>query len=316
MKYYIWIIILVALAIIYSILDSIEKNISKNKKNENIELKRTKIIIKTKKWERITTISILVVLFILFLFISLINKTFYSIYSFIYYIVLLIIYLLSLLNVLLNKKTKTSNKQLVLLINTPAAVNLLLNTSIINKLKNMISINTILYYIFSQTIKNFIILFFFILDITLILLKLKTMLQKLSTKKQKQKQDIDVGINSYIYVNARNKKGIAFLINYIKDILIFIKLYFIMIIKYCYNGTIKKLIIIIKILLIKLTNNFSINIIIIKTFNISIIISLLITYYNLLNQYRENVITDFYSVVITTIIIPIILNIISDLKEK
>nr|MBB1522413.1 hypothetical protein [Clostridiales bacterium] len=229
---------------------------------------------------------------------------------------LLIIYLLSLLNVLLNKKTKTSNKQLVLLINTPAAVNLLLNTAIINKLKNMISINTILYYIFSQTIKNFIILFFFILDITLILLKLKTMLQKLSTKKQKQKQDIDVGINSYIYVNARNKKGIAFIINYIKDILIFIKLYFIMIIKYCYNGTIKKLIIIIKILLIKLTNNFSINIIIIKTFNISIIISLLITYYNLLNQYRENVITDFYSVIITTIIIPIILNIISDLKEK
>ena len=316
MKYYIWIIILVALAIIYSILDSIEKNISKNKKNENIELKRTKIIIKTKKWERITTISILVVLFILFLFISLINKTFYSIYSFIYYIVLLIIYLLSLLNVLLNKKTKTSNEQLVLLINTPTAVNLLLNTAIINKLKNMISINTILYYIFSQTIKNFIILFFCILDITLILLKLKTMLQKLSTKKQKQKQDIDVGINSYIYVNARNKKGIAFIINYIKDILIFIKLYFIMIIKYCYNGTIKKLIIIIKILLIKLTNNFSINIIIIKTFNISIIISLLITYYNLLNQYRENVITDFYSVVITTIIIPIILNIISDLKEK
>lgn len=300
--------------IIYSILDNIEKNISKNKKDENIELKRTKIIIKTKKWERITTISILVVLFILFLFISLINKTFYSIYSFIYYIVLLIIYLLSLLNVLLNKKTKTSNEQLVLLINTPTAVNLLLNTAIINKLKNMISINTILYYIFSQTIKNFIILFFFILDITLILLKLKTILQKLSTKKQKQ--DIDVCINSYICVNARNKKGIAFLINYIKDILIFIKLYFIMIIKYCYNGTIKKLIIIIKTLLIKLTNNFSINIIIIKTFNISIIISLLITYYNLLNQYRENVITDFYSVVITTIIIPIILNIISDLKEK
>ena len=314
MKYHIWIFILIALAIIYSILDNIEKNISKNKKDENIELKRTKIIIKTKKWERITTISILVLLFILFLFISLINKTFYSIYSFIYYIVLLIIYLLSLSNVLLNKKTKTSNEQLVLLINTPTAVNLLLNTAIINKLKNMISINTILYYIFSQTIKNFIILFFLILDITLILLKLKTILQTLSTKKQKQ--DIDVCINSYIYVNARNKKGISFFINYIKDILIFIKLYFIMIIKYCYNHTIKKLIIIIKTLIIKLTNNFSINIIIIKTFNISLIISLLITYYNLLNQYRENIITDFYSVVITTIIIPIILNIISDLKEK
>lgn len=288
MKYQLWTIILIVLVIIYSILDNIEKNISKNKKDENIELKRTKIIIKTKKWERITTIFILVVLFILFLFISLINKTFYSIYSFIYYI--------------------------VLLINTPTAVNLLLNTAIINKLKNMISINTILYYIFSQTIKNFIILFFLILDITLILLKLKTILQTLSTKKQKQ--DIDVCINSYIYVNARNKKGIAFLVNYIKDILIFIKLYFIMIIKYCYNRTIKKLIIIIKTLLIKLTNNFSINIIIIKTFNISLIISLIITYYNLLNQYRENVITDFYSVIITTIIIPIILNIISDLKEK
>lgn len=315
MKYHIWIIILIALVIIYSILDNIEKNISKNKKDENIELKRTKIIIKTKKWERITTISILVVLFILFLFIILINKTFYSIYSFIYYIMLLIIYLLSLLNVLLNKKTKTSNEQLVLLINTPTAVNLLFNTAIINKLKNMISINNILYYIFSQTVKNFIILFFLILDITLILLKLKTILQKtLSTKKQKK--DSYICMNPYIYANARNKKGIIFLINYIKDILIFIKLFFILIIQYCYNRTIKKLIIIIKILLIKLTNNFSINIIIIKTFNISIIISLLITYYNLLNQYRENVITDFYSVVITTIIIPIILNIISDLKEK
>ena len=205
MKYHIWIIILIALVIIYSILDNIEKNISKNKKDENIELKRTKIIIKTKKWERITTISILVVLFILFLFIILINKTFYSIYSFIYYIMLLIIYLLSLLNVLLNKKTKTSNEQLVLLINTPTAVNLLFNTAIINKLKNMISINNILYYIFSQTVKNFIILFFLILDITLILLKLKTILQKtLSTKKQKK--DSYICMNPYIYMQMQEIK--------------------------------------------------------------------------------------------------------------
>ena len=50
----------------------------------------------------------------------------------------------------------------------------------------MISINNILYYIFSQTVKNFIISFFLILDITLILLKLKTILQISSTKKQKK----------------------------------------------------------------------------------------------------------------------------------
>ena len=154
-----------------------------------------------------------------------------------------------------------------------------------------------------------------ILDINLILLKLKAILQKKSSTK-KQKKDSYICMNPYIYANARNKKGIVFLINYLKDILIFIKLSLILIIQYCYNYTIKQLIILIKTLLIKLTNNFSINVIIIKTFNIALIISLLMTYYNLLNLYRENAITDFYGVIITTIIIPNILNIFTDLKEK
>jgi len=68
--------------------------------------------------------------------------------------------------------------------------------------------------------------------------------------------------------------------------------------------------------LIKLTNNFSMNIIIIKTFNFTLIISLLSTYYNLLNQYKENAITAFYDGIIVTIIIPSILNIFTNLKEN
>lgn len=53
-----------------------------------------------------------------------------------------------------------------------------------------------------------------------------------------------------------------------------------------------------------------------KTFSISVIVSLSMTYYKLLNLYNDNIITEFYAVIITTIIIPIILNIIADLKKE
>lgn len=59
------------------------------------------------------------------------------------------------------------------------------------------------------------------------------------------------------------------------------------------------------------------SVIIIKTFNISIITSLLMTYYNLLIKFpKENTLIDIYSIIMTAIIIPIILNIISELKHK
>ena len=248
----------------------------------------------------------------LLLFSIIINKKFSSIYYYGYYITLSLLHLSILVNVLSNKRGTTSNEKLLFLVNTPGIFYILSTTPIINKLKSMISINNILYYIFSQTAKNFLILFFLILDITLILLKLKTILQISSTKKQKK----DRYKYPYIFANARNKKGIVFLINYLKDILIFIKLLFISMIKYYYSYTIKQPIILIKTLLTKLTNNFSINVIIIKNFNIALIISLLITHYNLLNLYKENAITDFYGVIITTIIIPSILNIISERKEN
>ena len=255
----------------------------------------------------------MILLISLYVFSIIINKKFSSIYYYGYYITLSLLPLSILVNVLSNKRGTTSNEKLLFLVSTPGIFYILSTTPIINKLKSMISINNILYYIFSQTAKNFLILFFLILDITLILLKLKTILQISSTKKQKK---IDIYITPYIFANARNKKGIVFLINYLKDILIFIKLLFISLIKYYYSYTIKQPIILIKTLLIKLTNNFSINVIIIKTFNIALIISLLITHYNLLNLYKENAITDFYGVIITTIIIPSILNIFTDRKEK
>ena len=321
MNFQLWTIILCVLNIIYTILYYIENSKIKNEKEkntkeENAELNKHKIKKSqiTKKWERITTNCIVILFISLYVFSIIINKKFSSIYYYAYYITLFLLYLSILVNVLSNKRGTTSNEKLLFLVNTPEIFYILSTTTIINKLKNMISINNILYYIFSQTVKNFIISFFLILDITLILLKLKTILQISSTKKQKK--DRYIYITPYIFANARNKKGIVFLINYLKDILIFIKLLFISLIKYYYSYTIKQPIILIKTLLIKLTNNFSINVIIIKTFNISLIISLLITHYNLLNLYKENAITDFYGVIITTIIIPSILNIISDRKEN
>ena len=316
MNFQLWTIILFLLNLIYNLIYYIENSTIKNAKEKNAELNKNKIKNSptTKKWERITTNGIMILFISLLLFSIIINKKFSSIYYYGYYITLSLLHLSILVNVLSNKRGTTSNEKLLFLVNTPGIFYILSTTPIINKLKNMISINNILYYIFSQTAKNFLISFFLILDITLILLKLKTILQISSTKRQKK--DRYISINPYIFANARNKKGIVFLINYLKDILIFIKLLFISIIKYYYSYTIKQPIISIKTLLIKLTNNFSINIIIIKNFNIALIISLLITHYNLLNLYKENAITDFYGVIITTIIIPSILNIISDRKEN
>lgn len=316
MKFQLWTGTLCLLGLVYIILYLIENSKIKNEKEKNVELNKNKIKNSptTKKWERITTNCIMILFISLLLFSIIINKKIFIIYYYGYYITLFIAYLSILVTILSSKRGKISNEKLVFLLNIPAIFYILYTTPIINKLKNMISINTILYYIFSQTVKNFIISFFLILDITLILLKLKTILQISSTKKQKK--DRYISTNPYIFANARNKKGIVFLINYLKDILIFIKLLFISFIKYCYSYTIKQPIILIKTLLIKLTNNFSINVIIIKNFNIALIISLLITHYNLLNLYKENAITDFYGVIITTIIIPSILNIISDRKEN
>lgn len=316
MKFQLLTSILCLLGLVYIILYLIENSKIKNEKEKNIELNKNKIKKSqiTKKWERITTNCIVILFISFYVFSIIINKKFSSIYYYVYYITLFLLNLSILVNVLSNKRGTTSNEKLLFLVNTPEIFYILSTTTIINKLKNMISINNILYYIFSQTAKNLIISFFLILDITLILLKLKTILQISSTKKQKK--DRYISINPYIFANARSKKGISFLINYLKDILIFIKLLFISIIKYYYSYTIKQPIILIKTLFIKLTNNFSINIIIIKTFNIALIISLLMTYYNLLNIYKENAITDFYSVIITTIIIPSILNIISNRKEN
>lgn len=319
MKYQLWTIILFLVNLMYNLIYYIENSTiknakEKNTKEKNVELNKNKIKNSptTKKWERITTNCIMILFISLLLFSIIINKKFSSIYYYSYYITLSLLHLSILVNVLSNKRGTTSNEKLLFLVNTPGIFYILSTTPIINKLKSMISINNILYYIFSQTAKNFLILFFLILDITLILLKLKTILQISSTKKQKK----DRYKYPYIFANARNKKGIVFLINYLKDILIFIKLLFISMIKYYYSYTIKQPIILIKTLLTKLTNNFSINVIIIKNFNIALIISLLITHYNLLNLYKENAITDFYGVIITTIIIPSILNIISDRKEN
>ena len=176
------------------------------------------------------------------------------------------------------------------------------------------------YFMIKDLVKNFILVFFLTIIIFLIFIKLKKIL------KIKHKVDIDklwVNTNEtvyYQYENARGKKGIQFIKNYFKDILFLLKtivecnikksLYYIL---GCVEISVK---LIIKFLR-KLTKNFSINVIIIKTFNISIIASLIITYYNLLINFPEEyILIEIYSIIMTTIIIPIILNIISELKYK
>ena len=57
-------------------------------------------------------------------------------------------------------------------------------------------------------------------------------------------------------------------------------------------------------------------IIIIETFNISIIFGLLRTYYLALIQYGQNYNLDFYSVLVTSIVIPIILQILNNIFDK
>ena len=57
-------------------------------------------------------------------------------------------------------------------------------------------------------------------------------------------------------------------------------------------------------------------VIVLKTFNISLIISLLLTYNKVLINYQiSNNTTEMYSIIITVIIIPNIMEIINELKK-
>lgn len=290
-------------SIIYNILLII------NKPHEEVtELKKVE---KLKKWEKITTFF--VITFILYFILKF--KQILNIYSFIYYATIFCLYISILMNILLKKDDKKITKdELSRLTILPCIYAILFNTSIgqyfFRIIKDIYG-NSILYYILKQNTKYFILFFFSMINFFLILLQIKDMVH---IKKREKKYILFY--EDYIYINARGKNENNFIKNYFKDICIFIKLKIIAIVQGVYVNSFKYTFQVFIKILKKLTNNFSVYVIIMKTFSISVIASLLITYYKLLNSYSEDIVTEFYVVIITTIIIPIILNIVAELKKN
>lgn len=295
-------------SIIYNILLII------NKPHEEVtELKKVE---KLKKWEKITTFFVMTFLLSIILYLILKFKQILNIYSFIYYATIFCIYISILMNILLKKDDKKITRdELSHLTILPCIFAILFNTSIgqyfFRIIKDIYG-NSILYYILKQNTKYFILFFFSMINFFLILLQIKNMIHI----KKREKKYILFDEDYYIYKNARGKKGINFIKNYFKDICILIKLKIIAIVQGIYVKSFKYTFQVFIKILKKLTNNFSVYVIIMKTFSLSFIASLLITYYKLLNLYSEDIVTEFYAVIITTIIIPIILNIVAELKKN
>lgn len=308
MKYQIGLRVITILGVIYNLLLILDNS----HKIESEQRNKSKL----NKWEQRTTFSINLLLICITLFIIIKNKQITYIYSFIYNLTVFFVYISMLINILMKKDdNKITKNELSFLTIIPAVYSVLYNTELSQKILNMVRLicgKSIIYYIVVQNVKYFILIFFITINIFLLFIELRNIVHI----KKNAKCDIEFGDDSYVYKNARGKKGFAFIINYIKDIFIFINLKIKSIIQAIYVNPIKYILKVSTKFIKKLTNDFSIYVIITKTFSISIIISLLVTYYKLLNLYREDTITDFYSVIITTIIIPIILNIIADLKEK
>lgn len=276
-----------------------------------------------KWWERLTTIIVHLIFWTIVFFIAVKFYTLSILCSFIYYAVIFIIYLNAIIRVMQKNNEGITEKELSYFAIIPGIFGTLyymkISQNILLFFDNIFGLSKE-YFMIKDLVKNFILVFFLTIIIFLIFIKLKKIL------KIKHKVDIDkLWVNTketvyYQYENARGKKGIQFIKNYFKDILFLLKtivecnikksLYYIL---GCVEISVK---LIIKFLR-KLTKNFSMNVIIIKTFNISIIASLIITYYNLLINFPEEyILIEIYSIIMTAIIIPIILNIISELKYK
>lgn len=310
-------IAILILDIIYYILYAITE-----KSNSN-EMKNNTKNIQEKWWESLSTFIVHLIFWSIVVFIAIKFYTLSILYSFIYYAVLFIIYVNAIIRVMQKNNEGITEKELSYFAIIPGIFGILYNTKIsqdILKFFDNIFGLSIEYFMIKDLVKNFILVFFLTIIIFLILIKLKKIL------KIKHKLDIDkLWVNAdetiyYQYKNARNKKGTQFIKNYFKDIFFLFKtiveynirksLYYIL-------GSIEISVKLMIKFLRKFTENFSMNVIIIKTFNISVIASLLITYYNLLIRFsREHTLIDIYSVIMTAIIIPIILNIISELKHK
>ncbi len=308
-------IAILILDIIYYVLYAITETSNSNEINNNN--------IREKWWESLTTVIVHLIFWTIVVFIAVKFYTLNILYSFIYYAVIFIIYLNAIIRIMQKNNEGITEKELSYFAIIPGIFGIFYNTKISQNIllffDNIFGLS-IEYFMIKDLVKNFILVFFLTIIIFLILIKLKKIL------KIKHKVDIDkLLVNTdetvyYKYKNARGKKGIQFIKNYFKDILFLFKIIIEYNIKkslYYILGCIEISIKLIIKFLRKLTKNFSMNVIIIKTFNISIIASLLITYYNLLiNFHKEHTLIEIYSIIMTAIIIPIILNIISELKNK
>lgn len=311
MNYNTMLLIIMILSLLYNLMIIISE-VKKKKNDSNNIIYKCEI----KKWENNTTLIVDLIMFGFLIFLLLKVKPFSYIYSFLYYLFLLLMYGAVLVKILIKKENeKITEDELGYLVSIPGIFSILYNMKISQTFLKLLQDRygaTIVFFILKNITKYFIVIFFLTIIIFLILLKFNNM----GTIKLKYKlRYADFDTSKYIYINSRGKKGKKFIMGYFKDIAILIKG---IIVSAFYNYILAPIIFTYKVFikfLKKLTKDFSVYVIIIKTFNISLIISLITTYYKLLCNYNGDVLTELYAVIITTIIIPIILNIISDLKE-
>ena len=291
-----------------------------NEKNNKAE-KMEKANIK--KWETISNLIVITSLLIIFIIIIVKFNIIAVAFNIIYYGGSISLYSFLLMNILLKDKNKDKNitgMELQALILIPLLVtscyNILGNT--INDLK-IFDNYVIEVFIFKNIVKYFTVFFFIAMDIFIFFKELQQYLENKNEFKNNKKNKakyIDLNVLNHEYANTKGKKGILFLLGYIHDLInLFFKIILSILYVYIFNG-IRFVYVVLKKFAKKITQNFSMYVIIVKTFNISLIISLLITYYKLLINYNDSINIELYSIIITAIIIPIILEIIGDLKNK
>lgn len=291
-----------------------------NEKNNKAE-KMEKANIK--KWETISNLIVITSLLIIFIIIIVKFNIIAVTFNIIYYGGSISLYSFLLMNILLKDKNKDKNitgMELQALILIPLLVtscyNILGNT--INNLK-IFDNYVIEVFIFKNIVKYFTVFFFIAMDIFIFFKELQQYLENKNEFKNNKKNKakyIDLNVLNHEYANTKGKKGILFLLGYIHDLInLFFKIILSILYVYIFNG-IRFAYVVLKKFAKKITQNFSMYVIIVKTFNISLIISLLITYYKLLINYNDSINIELYSIIITAIIIPIILEIIGDLKNK
>lgn len=282
-----------------------------NYEEDNIELKEKKL---PKKWELISNFVIVLIIFKIFSII--IYKTNYlgKILTFLMIIFFISMSLLNFIKILIgNIDKKISKNEFKSLLYFPIYFSLIFLFVLDNEKIN-IYMKNINIYLLLNTIKNFIYSFFtFALFFVFIKEFKKANDKKYIIIKKNNKKTFN--IMYYEYNNCKNKKGIKFILGYFIDILTLLKdIIFFIINIYVYYLP-KYLISFIYNFFKKITKGYNTRVIIIETFNLSIIFSLLRTYYSALKIYQQNYSLEFYSVIVTSILIPSILQILSNLFE-